>query len=162
MHELKRKAIEAHLVIIGKCEIDETEYYKQLEKLSMELNVAENIHFVGAQNNIEDWLSGADAVIIPSVEGLSLVALESMAAGVPIIATSIGGAGEIVRLSGAGVCFNEDNPFENVEEIVKKIRALQKIPYIGRSFAQEHSISRFGNAIANIFEKCNFREEVMF
>ena len=52
----------------------------------------------GHVRDVQRYYDVADAVVIPSwSEGSPNVLLESMAAGVPVVATSVGGIPEIVR-----------------------------------------------------------------
>jgi N-acetyl-alpha-D-glucosaminyl L-malate synthase BshA len=66
------------------------------EDLCRELNLCDEISFVGKQEQMEDILAIADLFLLPSeYESFGLAALEAMAAGVPVITTNAGGLGEI-------------------------------------------------------------------
>jgi N-acetyl-alpha-D-glucosaminyl L-malate synthase BshA len=66
------------------------------EELSRELGICDDIRFVGKQEQMEDILAIADLFLLTSeYESFGLVALEAMAAGVPVISTNAGGLGEI-------------------------------------------------------------------
>lgn len=63
----------------------------QLEQFSRDLGVADRIRFLGFREDCADLLAACDMVVLPSLrEGLSMTLLEAMAAGKPIIASSIG------------------------------------------------------------------------
>jgi glycosyltransferase involved in cell wall biosynthesis len=52
---------------------------------------------VGYQRNVADWLAVADVSVLPSFyEGLPLAAIESQAAGRPVVATDVDGTPEVV------------------------------------------------------------------
>lgn len=71
------------LVLIGKGEDEE-----RLRRKACDLNISENIYFVGVQKDIQGWLSAFDLFLFPSIfEGLSVVALEAQANGVPVLAS---------------------------------------------------------------------------
>ena len=67
------------------------------EDLSRQLDICEDVRFVGKQDQMEDILAIADLFILTSeYESFGLAALEAMAAGVPVISTNAGGLGEIM------------------------------------------------------------------
>jgi glycosyltransferase involved in cell wall biosynthesis len=64
--------------------------------------VRENVRQVSGAENVRTLLCAADAFLSTSAfEGLSLAQLEALAAGLPVVATDVGGAPEIAREMGA-------------------------------------------------------------
>lgn len=67
------------------------------ESLCRELQVCDDVRFVGKQEQMEDILAIADLFLLTSeYESFGLAALEAMAAGVPVISTNAGGLPEIM------------------------------------------------------------------
>ncbi len=62
-----------------------------------------DIHFLGYQRDVRSYLSISDLFVLPSLgEELPFSILEAMAAGVPVIATDVGGIPEIIRHGESG------------------------------------------------------------
>jgi N-acetyl-alpha-D-glucosaminyl L-malate synthase BshA len=67
------------------------------EHLALRLGVADRIHFLGKQDNVNELLPLADLMLMPSeMESFGLAALEAMACSVPTIATRVGGVPELI------------------------------------------------------------------
>lgn len=74
---------EARLVLVGQGE-DE----KILKEKISKLGIADKVYMAGMQSNPDEWLSAFDLFLFPSLfEGLSVVAMEAQANGVPVLAS---------------------------------------------------------------------------
>lgn len=81
------------LVLIGDGELRAV-----LEQCARDAGVAGRVHFLGDRNDVRELLSGLDLFALSSVsEGYSMALLEACATALPIVATAVGGNGEIVR-----------------------------------------------------------------
>ena len=91
------KALPARLMMIG-----DGPDRSAAEHLALTLGVADRIHFLGKQDNVNELLPLADLMLMPSeMESFGLAALEAMACSVPSIATRVGGVPELID-DGAG------------------------------------------------------------
>jgi sugar transferase (PEP-CTERM/EpsH1 system associated) len=71
---------------------------EQLTALAVELGIAEIIWMTGDRDDIPELLSAMDVFVLPSLaEGISNTVLEAMSAGLPVIATAVGGNLELVE-----------------------------------------------------------------
>lgn len=77
----------------------------RLDRLARELGVKERLQRLGFRDDIDTVLGAADAVTVPSTrpEPLGLVALEGLAAGLPVVASDAGGLPEVVRNGETGL-----------------------------------------------------------
>jgi glycosyltransferase involved in cell wall biosynthesis len=76
----------------------------ELEAHALELGLTGAVHLVGYQRNVVDWLALADVSVLPSFyEGLPLAAIESSAAGRPVVATAVDGTPEVVLHGRTGI-----------------------------------------------------------
>lgn len=70
----------------------------ELEEEAKNLGLTDYVRFLGHRENIADWLTIAELSILSThVEGFSSTVLESMGAGVPVIATNVGGNPEAIE-----------------------------------------------------------------
>jgi glycosyltransferase involved in cell wall biosynthesis len=76
----------------------------ELESLARSLGVAGHVLFVGVRADVARVLSALDVSVLAShTEGLSNTLLESMAAGLAVVATAVGGNLEVVRDGETGI-----------------------------------------------------------
>lgn len=81
-----------------------------LKQLARELDLTEKIHFLGMRNDVSFCLSAMDVYVQPSFyEGHSNTILEAMAAGLPVVSTSVGGTPEIIEHGHSGLLFQPDD-----------------------------------------------------
>ena len=68
----------------------------EMEQLSRNLNLCDNVRFIGKLKAVEKVLSVSDLFLLPSdTESFGLVALEAMASKVPVISSNSGGLPEV-------------------------------------------------------------------
>jgi glycogen(starch) synthase len=94
-----------------------------LESITASVAGRDRVRFPGfiSDSDRVELLMSADALVIPSVyEPFGIVALEGMAAGVPIIASNVGGLSEIVEHDKTGVHAYIENP-ESIAWGVNKV-----------------------------------------
>ncbi len=69
----------------------------RLTKCAAELGLSDRVTFVGYQENISKLFKEIDSLVIASLyEGLSIVMLEAMAHGIPVISTPVSGARDAI------------------------------------------------------------------
>ncbi|MCK4593074.1 glycosyltransferase, partial [bacterium] len=84
---------------------------RRLERLAERLGVSRRVMFLGFSRNIPDLLSQANALVLPSLrESLPLSLREGFAAGLPAIATAVGGIGELIEHGRTGFLVPRRNP----------------------------------------------------
>jgi glycosyltransferase involved in cell wall biosynthesis len=124
---------------------------QQLQQQVKRLGLQGAVDFVGFQSNIEEWFSIADITVLPSFyEGLPLVAIESQAAGTPLVATAVDGTPEIVINEKTGLTVPPGDSGALTEAICKLLAdplLRQQYGRAGRSlvfqkFSQEQQIRK--------------------
>jgi len=86
--------------------VGDGQLFEDLSKLAVKIGIHKRIIFFGRIENtsLPDIYAGADCFVLPSIEngdgdteGQGVVLLEAMAAGLPIVASRVGGVSEIVK-----------------------------------------------------------------
>jgi glycosyltransferase involved in cell wall biosynthesis len=91
---------------------------ESLQQRVLDLGLQERISFLGQRRDVEEILSALDVLVVASLwEGLSLVLLEGMAAGLPIVATRVSGNEEILAAGDCGLLVPPGNPLALAEAI---------------------------------------------
>ncbi len=99
--EVAKTHADTHLTLIG----DGPER-AALEAEAVRLGLAQRVSFVGykSQDEVAKYLHEADLFVLPSfAEGVPVVLMEALASGLPVIATTVGGVGELVEHSKSGL-----------------------------------------------------------
>ncbi len=98
MFEKIVKELPAKLVLVG-----DGPDRSECERLCRDLNVCDNVKFLGKQERLVDILTSSDLFLLPSqAESFGLAALEAMACGLPVISSSVGGLPELVKHNETG------------------------------------------------------------
>ncbi len=85
--------LSVHLVLVG-----DGPQRAEIEALAKESGVSEKTHFIGQVSDPAPYYALADVLALPSLsEGSPLALLEAMGAGLPIVATQVGGVPEMVE-----------------------------------------------------------------
>jgi len=88
----------AVLLLAGRGSLQE-----ETETLARELGLGDGVRFLGVRQDVAELMSAADGYVMSSAwEGMPIVLLEAAAAGLPIVATRVGGNAEVVRENESG------------------------------------------------------------
>ncbi len=86
-----RKSMPAKLVMVG-----DGPDRAEAERLCRELEICQDVRFLGKQSALVEIFSSADLFLMPSQsESFGLSALEAMACGLPVLSSSVGGLPEL-------------------------------------------------------------------
>lgn len=124
---INQYGLDVEVWILGQGELRE-----ELEALVTELDMTNNVRFLGFQSNPYAFVRAADVFVLTSYsEGFSLVVAEALCIGKPVISTNITGPNELLA-DGAGILTSED-----VEDIAKQIYELFTVPGLYEHYCKQ-------------------------
>ena len=122
------------------------------ESMAAKLGLKQNFLFLGQRHDVADLLACCDIAVLPSqAEGFPNALLEYMAAGLPAIATDVGGSCEVVEHGVSGLLTAPDDPNALAKSILSLLQnpaAALELARVGRErVCRDFSFDRM---IANV------------
>jgi glycosyltransferase involved in cell wall biosynthesis len=139
-----------------------------LEKLAQDLQVADRVRFLGTRRDMPLIYRATDVFVLPSLwEGLPLALLEAMGAGLPVVATQVGGIKEVVRDRENGRLIPPRNPgalAAAVMELARRPRWRAEMGDAARNTVREHysrevMLKRLAALYLELYEKGKGRKK---
>ncbi|HWC00683.1 MAG TPA: glycosyltransferase [Bryobacteraceae bacterium] len=110
----------------------EPEHYAELGKMIRDLQLEQNVRLLGGVRDVSELLAVSQIFCLPSrSEGLSNALLEAMAAGLPSVATRVGGNSELIEHGRNGYLVAPENPDELANAIIDLIRSPENAARLG-------------------------------
>jgi len=122
---------DVHGVIVGEVDLD-----NDLKSLVASLGLGEHLSLLGRRNDMPEVLSAFDVFVLCSHdEGMSNAILEAMAMEKPVVATDVGGTGEVVRHGQTGLLVPAKDPdalAQAIEEVLARPNRMREMGRLGR------------------------------
>ena len=134
--------------------------YKEIMEMVEEGNLSSVVKFTGWVSHAElpKHMNEMQLMVLPSfTEGLPTIAIEAMACGTPVLATSVGGVPEIIKDRKTGFIMEDNSPqaiaqgiirvlsYPNLDEVVRNAHTL-----IEKEYTHEAATERFRKLIASL------------
>jgi len=141
----------AHLVMIGDGPMRES-----IQQKATSLRIQEALSLPGActSTQVADYMNAADLLCLCSHnEGLPNVILESLACGLPVISTDVGGIGEVLNSPAYGSLVQPNTPYslsnyvDAIREHLNSSPQRNEIEKYGKQFTWEKSADRYRELI---------------
>lgn len=149
----------AHFLIIGdNAFASRHDYRRELEATTARLGLTGRVVFTGFRLDVPRLLSQVAVSVLPSFsEGLSNTLLESMAAGVPVVATRVGGNPEVVEHGATGWLVEPGDR----DALAQAILSILEAPDLAASFssrarervAEQFSLTRMVQETESFYER---------
>ena len=132
---------ECHDVMVAVTGSGNEEYVERLHRLVHQLDIEEQIRFLGWVTNMPAFYQVCDVVCVPSrAEPFGRTVIEAFASGTPVVATAVGGMQEIIDGESTGVLVSYGNDSELQAAILRvsnKTKLRQKMRENARVIANE-------------------------
>jgi glycosyltransferase involved in cell wall biosynthesis len=110
-------------LIVGPEPRDEQEFGRRMRAASQDPAFGGRVRFLGSRRDIPDILASLDLFLLPThAEAFGVAVIEAMAAGLPVIASRIGGIPEIVSSPELGFLVDSESP-EAFAEVIRSVLA---------------------------------------
>jgi len=154
---LAREGLPVRLRAVGGFET--AGYEASVKGLAKELDVADRIVWTGFTTDVDAELAQMDLFVLPSLfgEGLPMVLLEAMAAGVPVIGTRVEGIPEAIRAERDGLLVEPGDPSGLAAAVRRVIRGEVDWQALRQSalerHAREFSDRSMAAAVAEVYRR---------
>ncbi|MDO8603445.1 MAG: lipopolysaccharide heptosyltransferase II [Candidatus Omnitrophota bacterium] len=155
------------VLIVGDAPKDKPGYIENLKSLVKQLQIEKYVEFLGAQYDIPKIMSGLDLLVLPSIgqEAFGRVIIEAGASGVPVIATRIGGAIEIIEDGHTGILVRPGDILEMVNSIIRilKDRELSRAIAIEarKKIEKEYSLVKMAEDTIKVYEEACKKKSIL-
>lgn len=129
----------------------------RIAQLCGTLNLADAVTIAGHQDDINAYYAIADVFLLPSLrEGCPNVLLEAMAAGVPVVATAVGGVPEVVTSGRDAILVKKRDEaglaFATVE-LLKNRELRDRMVLCAREIVSRNTPESYFKSIASVFSQ---------
>jgi glycosyltransferase involved in cell wall biosynthesis len=132
-----RDVPDCHLVVVG-----DGELRASLERFATELGLGGRVHFTGWRTDVAALYADLDVALLTSRnEGTPVSLIEAAAAGLPCVATNVGGVPSVVQNGRTGVLVPPGDPEATaaaLRRLIKGSRARDQMGEAARVRAREH------------------------
>ena len=136
--------------------IEDTPYMEGLKSRAKSCGIGDRVILAGVRKDVPEVLAEADISVLPSYsEGLSNTLLESMAAGVPVVTTHVGGNPELIKDGINGFLVPVKSPQLLAEAMVRILdnpELARQLSIQARKMAAEnYSLERMARDTQNLY-----------
>lgn len=141
----------AHFLVVG-----DGALRRQLEQEADALGLDSQVRFTGVRGDARALISRSDLIVFSSAwEGLSIVALEALAAGVPVVSTDVAGMRELLSAGAGRIVPHDDEALAAaIGELLRDPGLLARTGAEGRRLhGERYSTARMTAAYRAIYER---------
>ncbi|WP_375498799.1 glycosyltransferase family 4 protein [uncultured Nostoc sp.] len=151
------KVPDLHLVVVGHTQ------GSPFPELAASLGLSDRVHFVGFRRDIPQIMQAVDLFVFPSrYEACSLVLLEALSSGLPVITATATGGGELVTPE-CGIVLSDSDDIDALAvaliSLVSDRPLMQQMGKAARFVAEQHSWTIMAQTYVDLFEELSKNAE---
>ncbi|MBD2730048.1 glycosyltransferase family 4 protein [Nostoc sp. FACHB-892] len=151
------KVPDLHLVVVGHTQ------NSPFPELAASLGLSDRVHFVGYRRDIPQIMQAVDLFVFPSrYEACSLVLLEALSSGLPVITATATGGGELVTPE-CGIVLPDSDDINALAvalmSLVSSPTLVKQMGKAARSVAERHSWTTMAKTYVDLFEELSKNAE---
>lgn len=132
-------------------------------ELAASLGLSDRVHFVGFRRDIPQIMQAVDLFVFPSrYEACSLVLLEALSSGLPVITATATGGGELVTPE-CGIVLSDSDDIDALAvalmSLVSDRLLMQQMGKAARFVAEQHSWTTMAQTYVDLFEELSKNAE---
>ncbi|MBN2022275.1 MAG: glycosyltransferase [Pirellulales bacterium] len=155
--KLRGEGLPVRLLAVGGFETPE--YERAIESQVERLGLRDAIEWIGFTEDVNVELARMDVFVLPSLfgEGLPMVVLEAMAAGVPVVATRVEGIPETIRDGRDGLVVEPGDADALAQALARVVRGEIDVAPLRQSALARHaehfSARRMAEGVAEVYDR---------
>ena len=152
VYELKKRNLHFIYDIVG-----DGDERSALQTLAQDLGLSESVRFHGGRDpaGVSEFYEKADVFVLSSVrEGFGVVLVEAQAAGLPVVATRVGGIPEAVEEDETALLVPPRDPTalaDALSRLLQDSTLRERLGRNGRNYARQFDIALTGSRLIDIY-----------
>jgi glycosyltransferase involved in cell wall biosynthesis len=156
MAEVVQRHPNSLLVLVGKGDEKGEEEIK-LSKQVENLGIADNVRFLGWRPDVNEIMGCFDIFVLPSLnEGMGRVLVEAMSAGLPIVASRVGGIPDLLKDGENGLLVPPANAGaleQAISDLLSDKDRRKRMGETGKKMCRPYSIEAMVDKIDNLYSR---------
>ncbi len=145
--------------IIGDAPAKKQSYKEGLMALARRLGLSDHVEFLGNRRDIPELLSKTDVLVLSTItqESFGRVIVEAQAAGVPVVATKVGGVVEIIDHEKTGLLVLPRHPEEMANAVVRlledKILTAELVHNAKQKILSNYTLEHMASQTIDVYQE---------
>jgi lipopolysaccharide heptosyltransferase II len=145
--------------VIGDAPAAKASYKREIEALVRRLGLQGRVDFLGNRRDVPQLLSQSDVLVLATItqEAFGRVILEAQAAGVPVVATSVGGVVDIIEDGKTGLLVLPKDTDAMAREVMRVLKdrqlALRLVEAARKKLKEEFTLDQMASRTIRVYEE---------